>query len=71
MCANDFHCNHSLIPEIKQQYELYSEDYIQTLIWKYSSRINKRINHKRDEDEYKDWLIIKKYVKWLQSKVKI
>ena len=71
LCANDFHCNHNLIPEIKKQYELYSEDYIKELIWNYSSRINKRINHERNEDEYKDWLIIKKYVKWLQMDINI
>ena len=71
LCANDFHCNHNLIPGIKKQYELYSEDYIKELIWNYSSRINKRINHERNEDEYKDWLIIKKYVKWLQMDINI
>ncbi len=67
LSAIDFHCNHRLIPDIKQQYELYSEEYIKILIWKYSSRLNKRIQYTKDNEEYKDWLIIKKYVRWLQS----
>ena len=73
---NSLHLNESqnfkkALPEIKKQYELYSEDYIKELIWNYSSRINKRINHGRNEDEYRDWLIIKKYVKWLQMDINI
>ena len=65
--ANDFHCNHTLIPSVKRQYDLYSEEYIKTLIWNYSSSYNQRITSHYDEEEFKDWLIIKKYVRYLQK----
>lgn len=66
LCANDFHCNHKLISDVKKQYNLYSEEYIKSLIWYYSSAYNKRSSNHHDEEEYKDWLIIKKYVRYLQ-----
>ena len=65
--ANDFHCNHTLIPSVKRQYDLYSEEYIKSLIWNYSSSYNQRITSHYDEEEFKDWLIIKKYVRYLQK----
>lgn len=65
--ANDFHCNHQLIPNVKKQYDLYSEEYIKKLIWNYSSSYNKRITSHYDEEEFKDWLIIKKFVRYLQK----
>ena len=65
--ANDFHCNHTLIPNVKKQFNLYSEEYIKNLIWNYSSSYNQRITSHHDEEEYKDWLIIKKYVRYLQK----
>ena len=67
LCANDFHCNHKLIKAVKDQYDIYSEDYIKSLIWYYSSAYNKRITNHHDEEEYKDWLIIKKFVRYLQK----
>ena len=66
LCANDFHCNKQLIDKVKQQYQLYSEEYIQKLIWEHSSRENKRIQFQANEDEHKDWLIIKKFVRFQQ-----
>lgn len=66
LCANDFHCNPQIIQDIKKQYDLYSEEYIKKLIWEYSSSINKRTSPFYNEEEYKDWLIIKKYVRYLQ-----
>ena len=65
--ANDFHCNHKLIPNVKKQFNLYTEEYIKDLIWNYSSSYNQRITSKYDEEEFKDWLIIKKYVRYLQK----
>ena len=67
LCANDFHCNPKLIQIVKKQYNLYSEDFIKKLIWEYSSRENKRIKYEINEDEYKDWLIIKKFVRFQQK----
>ena len=67
LCANDFHCNKQLIQMVQQQYELFSEEYIQKLIWEHSSRFNKRTKIKRNEDEYKDWRIIKKFVRFKQQ----
>ena len=43
------------------------EEYIKELIWYYSSSCNKRKTFHYDEEEYKDWLIIKKYVRFLQK----
>ena len=68
LCANDFHCNPNLLKIVKKQYNLYSEDYIQKLICEYSSKKNKRIqNKKQNEEEYKDWKIIQKYVRYQQK----
>jgi len=67
LCANDFHCNPNLIKDVNTQYNLYSNDYIKKLIWEYSSRKNKRIHYKISEEEYKDWLIIKKFVRFQQK----
>ena len=67
LCANDFHCNKQLIQMVQQQYELFSKEYIQKLIWEHSSRFNKRTKIKRNEDEYKDWRIIKKFVRFKQQ----
>ena len=67
LSANDFHCNKQLIGKVKKQYELYSEEYIKKLIWEHSSRENKRIRFQVNEDEHKDWLIIKKFVRFQQK----
>lgn len=65
--ANDFHCNHTLIPNVKKQFDLYSSEYIKSLIWNYSSSYNQRITSHYNEDEWKDWLIIKKFVRYQQK----
>lgn len=65
--ANDFHCNHTLIPNVKKQFNLYTEEYIKSLIWNYSSSYNQRVTSHYNEEEFKDWLIIKKYVRYLQK----
>jgi hypothetical protein len=67
LCANDFHCYPKLLTDIKKQYNCYEEDYIKKLIWDYSSCYNKRITSHYNEEDYKDWLIIKKYVRYLQK----
>jgi len=67
LCANDFHCYPRIIQDIKRQYNCYEEDYIKKLIWDYSSSLNKRTSPFYNEEEYKDWLIIKKYVRYLQK----
>lgn len=69
LCANDFHCNPKLIQIVKKQYELYSEEFIKKLIWEYSSKKNKRVKCEINEDEYKDWLIIKKFVRFHQQRM--
>jgi len=69
LCANDFHCYPKLIKDVKKQYDIYDEEYIKNLIWYYSSSYNKRITSHYDEEEYKDWLIIKKYVRFLQKNI--
>ncbi len=67
LCANDFHCNRQLIDKVKKQYEMFDEDYIKKLIWEHSSRNNKRIKFEVNEEEHKDWLIIKKFVRFQQN----
>ena len=67
LCANDFHCNRQLIDQVKKQYDMFDEDYIKKLIWEHSSRANKRIQFEVNEDEHKDWLIIKKFVRFQQN----
>ena len=66
LSANDFHCYPKLLTDVKKQYNCYQEDYIKKLIWDYSSCYNKRITSHYNEEDYKDWLIIKKYVRYLQ-----
>ena len=67
LCANDFHCNRQLIDKVKKQYEMFDKDYIKKLIWEHSSRNNKRIKFEVNEEEHKDWLIIKKFVRFQQN----
>ena len=67
LSANDFHCNHTLIPNVKKQYDIYSEEYIKSLIWNYSSSYNQRITSHYNEEEFKDWIIIKKFVRFQQK----
>ena len=67
LCANDFHCNRQLIDQVKKQYDMFDEDYIKKLIWEHSSRNNKRIQFEVNEEEHKDWLIIKKFVRFQQN----
>lgn len=67
LCANDFHCNPKLLDAVNQQYNLYSKDYIKTLIWEFSSKKNHRVEFTINKEEYKDWLIIRNYVRFLQK----
>jgi hypothetical protein len=67
LSANDFHCNHTLIPNVKKQYDIYSEEYIKSLIWNYSSSYNQRITSHYNEEEFKDWLIVRKFVRFQQK----
>jgi len=67
LSANDFHCYPKLLTDVKKQYDIYDIDYIKKLIWDYSSSYNKRITSHYNEEEFKDWLIIKKYVRYLQK----
>ncbi len=65
--AIDFHCAPQIIRYIKEEYPEFNEEYIQQLIWNYSSKTNVRI--KEDiKKEYKreDWEKIKNYVKRVQ-----
>lgn len=66
LCANDFHCNHRLLPDLHAHFPMFSESYLKQLVWIYSSSPNKRYTAPISESEYKDWLIIKKYTRWLQ-----
>ena len=66
LCANDFHCNHSLLPNVRKKYPQFSEDYLKGLIWNYSSGPNVRFKALPPND---DWLRIKPYVRWLQSQM--
>lgn len=67
--ANDFHCNKSIINQIKVYHKKYDEERIKSLIWLFSSSINYREDsikyHKKD---LKDWVEIKKTVKAIQKK---
>ena len=70
--ANDFHCNKSIIPRIKNHFPKYPEEYIQRLIWYFSSSTNLRI---KDDIEHpkqmiKDWEKIKGTVKRIQKTCK-
>ena len=66
--ANDFHCNRSIISQIKQYYPEIKDERIKELIWIFSSSINKR---KYREDylnaDIQEWVKIKKYVKYVQK----
>lgn len=69
LCANDFHCNHRLLPDLHAHFPMFAESYLKRLVWLYSSAPNKRSLVEKvciSYDEYKDWLIIKKYTRWLQ-----
>uniref|UniRef100_A0A6C0F723 Uncharacterized protein n=1 Tax=viral metagenome TaxID=1070528 RepID=A0A6C0F723_9ZZZZ len=68
--ANDFHCNKFIIPKIRgyiKNKKKYTEDYIKELIWLFSSSINNRVVVVIDKKKEKDWLEIKKFVKYIQK----
>ena len=68
--ANDFHCNKSIIPNIKKHIKnkkKYTDDYIKELIWIFSSSINHRIIVDIDSKKENDWLEIKKIVRHVQK----
>ncbi len=67
--AIDFHCVPQILTYIHEEYEEFSEEYIKSLIWHYSSKKNIRI---KDENIPKDmhssdWNKIKVYVKRVQN----
>jgi hypothetical protein len=65
--AIDFHCAPHIISYIMEEYSEYNEEYIQQLIWHYSSKTNARMKE-LIEKKYKreDWEKIKSYVKRVQ-----
>ena len=67
--ANDFHCNRSIISQVKSYFPKLKDERIKELIWIFSSSINKR-KYKEDysDKDIKEWLTIKKYVKYIQKK---
>ncbi len=68
--ANDFHYNKFIIPKIRgyiKNKKKYTEDYIKELIWLFSSSINNRVVVVIDKKKEKDWLEIKKFVKYIQK----
>jgi hypothetical protein len=65
--AIDFHCTPQILTYIAEEYPEYDEEYIQKLIWHYSSKINGRIKEKSSpEVKYIDWKKIQPYVKRVQ-----
>ena len=65
--ANDFHCNRSIIKQIKRRVPKMDEEYIQLLIWNFSSSQNNRIFVEQDKKQKNDWEKIKKVVKYIQK----
>ncbi len=65
--AIDFHCAEQILEYIREEYPEYTKEYIQGLLWNYSSKINLRIKDKVDK-KYKleDWQKIKKYTQRIQ-----
>tara|TARA_B100000575_G_C23120612_1_gene648420 strand:+ start:695 stop:1603 length:909 start_codon:yes stop_codon:yes gene_type:complete len=68
--ANDFHCNRYIIDRIQQYYPRYKKEYLKTLIWKFSSSLNKRESVVNDTKQEEDWDIIKGGVKKIQKSCK-
>ena len=66
--ANDFHCNRSIITQVKKYFPKMEEDYIKTLIWNFSSSQNNRIVSINDKNQMKDWEKIKGVVKYIQKR---
>jgi hypothetical protein len=67
--AIDFHCAPQILTYVHEEYEEFSEEYIKSLIWNYSSKKNIRIkeeNIPKDIDP-SDWNKIKVYVKRVQN----
>ncbi len=67
--AIDFHCVSQILTYVHEEYEEFSEEYIKSLIWHYSSKKNIRI---KDDDIPKDihlsdWNKIKLYVNRVQN----
>lgn len=65
--ANDFHCNRSIIKQIKRRVPKMDEEYIQLLIWNFSSSQNNRIFVEQDKKQKNDWDKIKNVVKYIQK----
>tara|TARA_Y100000389_G_scaffold176648_1_gene188321 strand:+ start:2229 stop:3125 length:897 start_codon:yes stop_codon:yes gene_type:complete len=65
--ANDFHCNRSIIPQVKKYFPKMEYEYIKELIWNFSSSQNNRIIVEYDKKQFDDWEKIKKVVKYIQK----
>ena len=62
--ANDFHCNRSIINQVKKYFPKMENEYIKTLIWNFSSSYNNRVViQDYDKNQYNDWEKIKKHVR--------
>lgn len=67
--AIDFHCVPQILTYVHEEYEEFSEEYIKSLIWHYSSKKNIRIKESNIPDNIhsSDWNKIKAYVKRVQN----
>ena len=66
--ANDFHCNRSIINQVKKYFPKMENEYIKTLIWNFSSSYNNRVViQDYDKNQYNDWEKIKKHVRKIQK----
>lgn len=68
--ANDFHCNRSIITQVKRYFPGIKEDKIKKLIWYFSSSLNKRILVTYDQKLNDEWDEIKNVVRYIQKKCK-
>lgn len=67
--AIDFHCIPQILTYIHEEYEEFTEEYIKSLIWHYSSKKNIRIKEENIPKDISssDWNKIKAYVKRVQN----
>lgn len=67
--AIDFHCAPQILNYIHEEYEEFSEEYIKSLIWYYSSKKNIRIKEENIPKDISsnDWNKIKGYVRRVQN----
>ncbi len=65
--ANDFHCNRYITEYVFKSFPQYRKDYINKLIWEFSSSKNKRVTHEKNIVLEKDWNIISETVRDFQK----